>query len=383
MPGKRGRPNGAEDPIFGDEIGSLGEPFGKELTLFNLEDLARDGNGCIQAKFIKSFGNYQMPMGVETMSEEVIVCNMNNGTVEFTDFDGNTQLTLPPKNSNRGPKKFQEPSVATILLDCRILVGDKGGCHVYNGTGEYQKTVKPKQMLGGKMYGILPVRRNGGQVGFICEKPNGDGLKYVFYDNTLSKQVSEAEVDFEDNDRHAVRFSACLGNSILLSDMNKIHQGVWVTDLNGNVRCKVGDGQKDDKGNFIQAAGVCFDNRGNFLAICSKSSRITAFRADGNVICELQFPEGAIQRPSDLSVNDDGKMAVVALTGQCFMFDLKPGNPNQDWPTAGPKPPGGYQRGRGGGRGRGRGGGRGGDRGSSRGRGGGRGRGRGNFNTRY
>lgn len=41
---------------------------------------------------------------------------MNNGTVEFTDFDGNTQLTLPPKNSNRGPKKFQEPSVATILL---------------------------------------------------------------------------------------------------------------------------------------------------------------------------------------------------------------------------------------------------------------------------
>lgn len=98
--------------------------------------------------------------------------------------------------------------------------------------------------------------------------------------------------------------------------------------------------QRDDKGNFIQAAGVCFDNRGNFLAICSKSSRITAFRADGSVICELQFPEGAIQRPSDLSVNDDGKMAVVALTGQCFMFDLKPGNPDQDWPTAGPKPAG-------------------------------------------
>ena len=100
--------------------------------------------------------------------------------------------------------------------------------------------------------------------------------------------------------------------------------------------------QRDDKGNFIQAAGVCFDNRGNFLAICSKSSRITAFRADGSVICELQFPEGAIQRPSDLSVNDDGKMAVVALTGQCFMFDLKPGNPDQDWPTAGPKPAGTY-----------------------------------------
>ena len=40
---------------------------------------------------------------------------MNNGTVEFTDFDGNTNLTLPT-GQGRGPKKFREPSVATILL---------------------------------------------------------------------------------------------------------------------------------------------------------------------------------------------------------------------------------------------------------------------------
>jgi len=46
----------------------LGEPFGKELTLFNLDDLFDQGNGAIQAKFVKSFGQYKMPMGVEAMS---------------------------------------------------------------------------------------------------------------------------------------------------------------------------------------------------------------------------------------------------------------------------------------------------------------------------
>ena len=90
---------------------------------------------------------------------------------------------------------------------------------------------------------------------------------------------------------------------------------------------------------------------------------------------QLQFPEGAIQRPSDLTINDDGKLAVVSLTGQCFMFDVKAGDKSENFPTRGPRPRGGYSfrggRGRGG-RGRGdyRGGGRGGGRG---GRGGGRG----------
>ena len=40
---------------------------------------------------------------------------MNNGTVEFTDFEGTVNLELP-SSSTTGPKKFREPSVATILL---------------------------------------------------------------------------------------------------------------------------------------------------------------------------------------------------------------------------------------------------------------------------
>ena len=90
---------------------------------------------------------------------------------------------------------------------------------------------------------------------------------------------------------------------------------------------------------------------------------------------QLQFPEGVIQRPSDLSVNDDGKLAVVSLTGQCFLFDIMAGSKQEDWPTRGPRPRGGYSN-----RGRGRGGG--GRGGSGRGGGnfrGGRGRGRGRW----
>ena len=41
---------------------------------------------------------------------------MNNGTVEFVDFNGETQLTLPPEKG-AGPKKFTKPSVATITLE--------------------------------------------------------------------------------------------------------------------------------------------------------------------------------------------------------------------------------------------------------------------------
>ena len=61
------------------------------------------------------------------------------------------------------------------------------------------------------------------------------------------------------------------------------------------------------------------------------------------IIFKLQFPEGAIQRPSDLTINDDGKLAVVSLTGQCFMFDVKPGDKSQEFPTRGPRPAGGYR----------------------------------------
>lgn len=46
----------------------LGDPFGKELTIFNFEDIFRNGQGAIQAKYVRAFGEFKMPMGVEIMS---------------------------------------------------------------------------------------------------------------------------------------------------------------------------------------------------------------------------------------------------------------------------------------------------------------------------
>ena len=47
--------------------------------------------------------------------DEILICNMNNGTVEFVDFHGAEQLVLPPQDGH-GPKSFREPSVATVTL---------------------------------------------------------------------------------------------------------------------------------------------------------------------------------------------------------------------------------------------------------------------------
>merc|ERR1711892_1477145 len=70
----------ALNPVFGShELSQLGAPFGKELTNFNLESLFREGDGAIQAKFGCAFGEFKMPMGVEMMADEVVVCNMNVG----------------------------------------------------------------------------------------------------------------------------------------------------------------------------------------------------------------------------------------------------------------------------------------------------------------
>ena len=46
----------------------MGDPFGKELTIFNFEDIFRNGQGAIQAKYVRAFGEFKMPMGVEIMS---------------------------------------------------------------------------------------------------------------------------------------------------------------------------------------------------------------------------------------------------------------------------------------------------------------------------
>merc|ERR1711990_852927 len=362
----------AHEPLYGANLSKLGTPFGKELTIFNFEKIFEDGDGAIQAKYNKAFGEYKMPMGVEIMSDEILICNMNNGTVEFVDFNGEEQLVLP-SSSGRGPSSFKEPSVATVTLQhdqtaVMILVSDKTGLHVYDGDGNFEKTVKPK--CNGTIYGVVPLRINRGCIQLICQKDS----EYIFerWDKALTRCNNSFRVELPggSDDKYTIRFSTGLGNTILLSDMNRNNQGIWNVDLNGKLRKKIG-GYGEGESQFIQAAGLAFDNEGNFLAICSKTSRITAFRSDGTHMCDLQFPEGAIQRPSDLSVNDDGKLAVVSLTGQCFLFDLLPGDSSSDWPTRGPRPASGYSRGRG----RGRGGGRG-----SGGRGrGGRGRGRGRW----
>jgi len=379
----------ALNPVFGShELSQLGAPFGKELTNFNLESLFREGDGAIQAKFGCAFGEFKMPMGVEMMADEVVVCNMNNGTVEFVDFEGAEQLKLPNSSPASGePSSFKEPSVATVTLEngetgIMILVGDKNGLHIYDGDGNYQKSKKPK--CGGTIYGIVPLRCDGGCVQLVIQ--NGDEYVFERWDKNLDRCTNTYRVDLPANDKFTIRFSQGLGNTILLSDMNKVNQGIWNVDMYGKVRNKIGSyGEGNEE--FIQAAGVCFDNSGNFLAICSKTSRIKAFRADGTFMCDMQFPEGAIQRPSDLTINDDGKLAVVSLTGQCFMFDVKPGDKSQDFPTRGPRPANGYSFRGGRGRGRGRGGGRGDFRGGGRGGfRGGRGRGtygRGGGNGRF
>ena len=33
-------------------------------------------------------------------------------------------------------------------------------------------------------------------------------------------------------------------------------------------------------------------------------------------MCEVQFPDGVVDRPSDLSLNDDGLLAITSLKGK-------------------------------------------------------------------
>ena len=74
-------------------------------------------------------------------------------------------------------------------------------------------------------------------------------------------------------------------------------------------------------GQFVQAAGLTVDNSGNFLAICSKSGRVMGFRANGEFIGDVKFESGPVERPSDISINDDGLIAITSLKGQvCHVF---------------------------------------------------------------
>lgn len=66
----------------------------------------------------------------------------------------------------------------------------------------------------------------------------------------------------EGKERKTIRFAAGVGNTVALSDMSKLNQGIWLTDTDGVVRRKIGDKQSDSNGEFIQAAGICFDSEG-------------------------------------------------------------------------------------------------------------------------
>lgn len=69
----------------------------------------------------------------------------------------------------------------------------------------------------------------------------------------------------EGKERKTIRFAAGVGNTVALSDMSKLNQGIWLTDTDGVVRRKIGEKQSDEDGEFIQAAGICFDCEGMTL----------------------------------------------------------------------------------------------------------------------
>ena len=80
----------------------------------------------------------------------------------------------------------------------------------------------------------------------------------------MDKPVAFGDLDVDETGWHTIRFSAGIGNTIALSDMSPAGQGIWLTDLEGRVRKRVGESKSDGDGEFIQAAGVCFDKDGNY-----------------------------------------------------------------------------------------------------------------------
>ena len=94
-----------------------GDPFGKELTGFNLVELAAK-SGSIGAQFIRKFGEYDKPMGCDIMKDEVIVCNMNHNQVQFHDLDGTETLKI---SQTQNGKKLYHPSNATVLLGKKLF----------------------------------------------------------------------------------------------------------------------------------------------------------------------------------------------------------------------------------------------------------------------
>ena len=49
-----------------------------------------------------------------------------------------------------------------------------------------------------------------------------------------------------------------------------------------------------------------------------------AFTSGGDFICDVKFESGPVERPSDISINDDGVIAITSLKGQVsFLKFLK------------------------------------------------------------
>jgi hypothetical protein len=281
------------------------------LTGFSLVNLFEESKG-IGAKLVKKFGEYNKPMGCDIMKEEVIICNLNNNTVQFHEFDGLEVLTLTETKSGQ---KLSHPSMAIVLLDSRIVVRDDNGIHIYDEDGKYSFSLQLPTDIG-KIFGLLPVRANGGMLGIFSAHKGGYAMNYFGKD--LREIVKKVEVKLPaEMTKPMVRFSTSLGNTLYLSDMAFDHNVVWICDLDGNIRSVAGKGGKGNQsGQFSQAAGLTVDNTGNFLCICSHTSRIQAFKSNGEFMCEVQFESGFIERPSDISINDDGLLAVTSLRGQ-------------------------------------------------------------------
>ena len=92
---------------------------------------------------------------------------------------------------------------------------------------------------GGKLYGVLPVRQNGGNVVLVVDE--GSKVQFVTYDSQMTRVVKTVSVNFDDDsERHCVRFATALGNTVLLSDMSRANPGIWICDLNGQIRSKIG-----------------------------------------------------------------------------------------------------------------------------------------------
>merc|ERR1712176_1157792 len=134
---------------------------------------------------------------------------------------------------------------------------------------------------GGGVYGVIPLRENGGSMLVICEEDRGEVIKFVVYDKDFVNVLKSNKVDFpgSSSQRKTIRFSAGLGNQILLSDMNKFSQGIWLCDTNGNIRQKVGDTQGENDGQFVQAPGVPREWGLHVLTSVSRRSDSATFSA--------------------------------------------------------------------------------------------------------